>query len=87
VSATGACNDHHVESALSLYQVALSRRKPVPTFLESAPSGIQTARQSNPAPERDQEKWPSGFPVKSCDQQRSWSGPQTVALTPEVIPL
>jgi len=40
-----------------------------------------------PSPERDQEKWSSGFPAKSRDQQRIWSGHGTAVLSPEMIPL
>jgi hypothetical protein len=55
----------------------------------SAVETVQHCRGQRPAipPERDQEKWPSGFPAKSRDQPRIQSGHRTVLLPPEVIPL
>jgi len=51
------------------------------------PPNFGGATGSNPAPERDQEKWSSGFPEKSRDQQRIWSGHRTLEGPPEAIPL
>jgi hypothetical protein len=53
----------------------------------SRPSSIAGGQRPAIPPERDQAKWPSGFPAKSRDQPRIQSGHRTVALPPEVIPL
>jgi hypothetical protein len=58
-----------------------------PTKNLERPPTFGAAPGSDPAPERDQEKWPSGFPEKSHDRQGIRSGRQTVVLPPEVIPL